>query len=127
MALIPHLNALRPARRHRAPTPAEIGEYHAVRLALMLLAGRFQADTYENDVIEPIPGDFLARNRWLQHALQPLARVSPTVALLARLVDIEGPRMAWDEPLVLRRHLRCMATDAARLGRRLRAAQRGRA
>lgn len=122
MGLIPHPADLRAPRR--PPTPAEAAEYPALRLALLILAARAQADTYENDTVEPIPGDFRARNRWEQRALAPLTRRSPTVALVARLVDITGPRMAWDEPTILRRHLRILTAEAARLGRRMRARRR---
>lgn len=126
MARFPHLVRLRPPRAARPLTDVEVREYHAVRLALVLAAGVLQAGCFVSRV-QPIPGDSYAQLAWLRRTLAPLVRRSPTVALLVRLINLEGPRIAWDDPRILRRHLRRLAADVEPLAVAMRVARRRRA
>lgn len=111
----PRLVQLRPPRAARPLTVAEQREYHAVRLALLLTAGVMQSATFV-DGPHPIAPASIERCAWLRQALRPLVRRCPTIAILIRLVDLEGPAITWDDPLILRRHLRRLAVAAEQLG-----------
>lgn len=100
-------------------------EQAAVHLALLLAAGTLQAGAFAGH-INVIGQDAYERFDWLRAALAPLVPVSPTVRRVVRLLDIEGPRITWDEPAVLRRHLRRLAVEAERLGTAMRTRRRGR-
>lgn len=110
----PRLTRLRPPRTLRPLTAVERREYHAVRLALILTAGVMQSGSFDA-ADQPIPGNFLDRAAWLRRTLAPLRRRSPTVALLRRLIDLEGPPITWDNPVTLGRHLHRLAGEVARL------------
>ena len=112
---IPHWLDIRPPRQPRPITTAEAREFHAVRLALMLALGVIQAGAFAAGH-EALPGDQYDHARWLRDVLRQLGRRSPTAALAARLINIEGPRIAWDDPRIVRRHLVRLAAEAERMG-----------
>lgn len=115
-ARFPRWSLLRSSRTARSLSLAEQREYHAVRLALILTAGVLQAGTFVASA-RPLPGDFYEHYAWLRRTLQPLARRSPTVACFIRLINLEGPRTAWDDPRVVRRHLRLLAANVEAITR----------
>lgn len=108
----------------RPLSPAvEQREATAVRLALLLTAGVMQSATFV-DGPHPIAPALIERCAWLRQAMRPLVGHCPTLAMLVRLVDLEGPEIAWDDPFILRRHLRRLAVEVERLGATMTAAQR---
>ncbi len=111
----PRWSAIRPPSRPRPLSAIEIREHHAIRMALFLTAGVMQSATFV-DGPHPIAPASIERCAWLRQALRPLVRRCPTIAILVRLVDLEGPEIVWDNPLTLRRHLRRLAMEAQRLG-----------
>lgn len=121
----PQWSQLRPSRARRPLTAIEEREYQAVRLALLLAAGVLQAGSFVAGV-EPIPGDAYDHLTWLRRTLKPLVCRSPTIASFVRMINLEGPRIGWDDPKVVRRHLRCLASEVEHLAAGMRGASRGR-
>lgn len=115
----PHWRDLRAPRAPQPPGAAEAREYHALRLALFLSAGVHQSGFF-CDGVQPLRGDTYEHFAWLRAALEPLEAVSPTVRRFRRLINVEGPRIGWDDPAVVRRHLHALRAEAARLATTLR-------
>lgn len=99
-------------------------EQAAVRLALLLAVGMLR----NGHLLPPyrsIPGDEEDQFDWLRAALRPLDRRSPTVALVRRLLHLNGSDAAWFDERALRRHLHRLAAEAQRVGTPVRPKRHG--
>lgn len=111
---LPTLDVLLPPLDGRPFSRQEWDEQRAVRLALVMMTVVMHQQTFL-DHHRPIPGGHDADGQWLHQHLEPLARVSPTVARIRSLFDPLLYGGAWANPAMVRKHLMRLPQAAVRM------------